>query len=529
MVTLTITVSGVTLALLYNKAFERQNQWLHETALNNASYIQAIAEHELETHTQEDAFKRTIGQIKNAHNNPSHTLATDYVLAGKHADQRVFLFYSPRSGDNFSSRRIPKISFTQPYQRALAGESGVVVGADVSGRQAIFSYAPIPALKLALVVKKDLQQFRLPFINAGLIAACSGLGFIFLAGLLFIRIGNPLISSAEINHTQLQTILNTIVDGVITCDKNGEITSFNGAAEYIFGYTEAEVLHKNISTLVPTDLEQKHQKLILGQNQRSMHGVTGINREVAGQRKDGDTFPIDIAISKNVLNGEVVFTSIVRDISERKHTEFELRRYKDHLEEQITQRTADLALANSKLLQLAREDSLTGIANRRVFDDSLDQELRRATRGNKSLSLLICDIDYFKNYNDSLGHLAGDACLRTVATLINKNFKRAGEVVARYGGEEFAVILPLIETNTAVEIAQRLLEQLSALKIEHPSSKVSNSLTMSIGVATSSHQVLRDVEKLIQAADSALYQAKASGRNRVALFDDINTRLKQKG
>ena len=164
---------------------------------------------------------------------------------------------------------------------------------------------------------------------------------------------------------------------------------------------------------------------------------------------------------------------------------------------------------------LARSDSLTGIANRRLFDEALTSEWRRAQRTATALSLVIADIDSFKRYNDSLGHLAGDTCLRRVAQSLATAARRPGDLVARIGGEEFAFILPGTSRADALAIAERVREEILALQIPHPRSSVSRYVTLSLGVAELTPDLGQSPQDLIRAADAALYRAKKQGRNRV--------------
>ena len=173
--------------------------------------------------------------------------------------------------------------------------------------------------------------------------------------------------------------------------------------------------------------------------------------------------------------------------------------------------------ANKILSQQALNDALTGLPNRRAFDHGLSQEFDRAQRHCNSVCLLICDIDFFKHYNDHFGHIKGDYCLQQVAEIIQRTFNRAGELCARYGGEEFAVVLPAISHEEATEQAQRLLNNLLAAKIPHAPSSKQTYLTMSIGIARySPTQLFETTEALINAADTALYFAKDNGRNQLA-------------
>lgn len=173
----------------------------------------------------------------------------------------------------------------------------------------------------------------------------------------------------------------------------------------------------------------------------------------------------------------------------------------------------DLVLANTALQQLAQRDGLTGIANRRHFDEVISTELARAQRHNAILSLVLLDIDFFKPYNDHYGHLAGDYVLQRVATKLQEQFRRSGEFVARFGGEEFAVILPNLTAAQAQQQVVILFEKLVAANIEHVHSPHNQQLTMSAGISSYNTGRPCNVNNLINDADIALYEAKKSGRN----------------
>lgn len=173
-----------------------------------------------------------------------------------------------------------------------------------------------------------------------------------------------------------------------------------------------------------------------------------------------------------------------------------------------------LQIANRQLENLALVDQLTQIANRRCFDRTFTLEWYRLMREQSPLSLLLCDIDYFKQYNDTYGHAAGDTCLKVVAQTFKQAVERSTDLVARYGGEEFAVILPHTDTDGAVRVAQKIHEAIQELCFPHIASAVSPYVTLSIGIATVIPSYDLNVLDLIEAADRALYQAKVGGRNR---------------
>ena len=183
------------------------------------------------------------------------------------------------------------------------------------------------------------------------------------------------------------------------------------------------------------------------------------------------------------------------------------------------QRSQRIQFAQNRLLQtLLLTDALTGIANRRHFDQVLRDEWRRCARAGTPLSLLMIDVDCFKAYNDRLGHLQGDDCLRRIAALLIPAGRRPGDLMARYGGEEFVCLLPNTDTEGAVLVAERLHFNVQHAHIAHPASPVGPRVTVSIGVATA-RPPAQSVEILLELADRALYVAKEEGRNRIVAGD----------
>ena len=169
---------------------------------------------------------------------------------------------------------------------------------------------------------------------------------------------------------------------------------------------------------------------------------------------------------------------------------------------------------------LSKTDGLTGIANRRRFDGFLEQEWNRSMREQTELSLILMDVDYFKQFNDQYGHLAGDDCLKQIAAVLKKAARRAGDLVARYGGEEFACVLPGTGRRRAGELAHRIAREIDGLKMAHGDSPVADVVTLSFGVATMVPERGQECTDLIETADRRLYSAKERGRNRVAGLDD---------
>jgi diguanylate cyclase (GGDEF)-like protein len=178
--------------------------------------------------------------------------------------------------------------------------------------------------------------------------------------------------------------------------------------------------------------------------------------------------------------------------------------------------------AEAELQALASSDGLTNIGNRRFFDQRLNDEWRRASRQGSPMSLLLVDIDFFKQYNDAFGHQSGDECLRLVAATIVRQLFRSGDVAARYGGEEFAVILPDTDAIGAFEVGERIREAIEALALPHPAADGVGFVTGSIGVASVDVSPAHPMEQLVCFADIALYRAKDAGRNQVVAYAELS-------
>lgn len=211
------------------------------------------------------------------------------------------------------------------------------------------------------------------------------------------------------------------------------------------------------------------------------------------------------------------------DVLARVRQQLTLRSQKRQLQQEIQERKRveeALRQANRELQRLVNIDGLTQIANRRCFDQVLHQEWKRLKREQAPLSLILCDIDFFKFYNDRYGHLAGDDCLKQVAQAIQQSTRRPADLVARYGGEEFAVILPNTTPEGAIQVATQIQATVANLNICHDRSQVSPLVTLSIGCVTVVPTSESTPENLIAAADQALYCAKVGGRNRYCCYPE---------
>lgn len=188
------------------------------------------------------------------------------------------------------------------------------------------------------------------------------------------------------------------------------------------------------------------------------------------------------------------------------------------LRTQLAAINQQLVAANRELQALARVDSLTQLANRRHFEEVLDQDWVRLLRSQQPIGLVLCDIDFFKQYNDTYGHPAGDSCLQAIAQVLRASVMRPGDVVARYGGEEFVLVLPDTNVSGLDQVTQRIHTQLSNAAIPHIGSRISSQVTVSLGATSALPTLSTYPQRLIELADQALYAAKAKGRNQTVIL-----------
>jgi two-component system cell cycle response regulator len=293
----------------------------------------------------------------------------------------------------------------------------------------------------------------------------------------------------------LSSILNSSLDGIAAMQAVRDVAGMIGDFRcLVVNPVVAGMLGKTREDLIGNlALRRLVQQIDPGLFQKFVNVVeTGeaLESEIAYSTPAGDCWYHYIAVKLG--DG---FAITVRDITSRKQIELELQ------------------AANEKLEILANLDGLTQLANRRRWDACLGQEWRRCAREQQSLSLLLCDVDYFKRYNDAYGHQAGDDCLKQIARAIAQSAKRPADLVARYGGEEFAVLLPNTTAAGADQIAGMIQAAVHDLSIVHCQSDISDRVTLSIGIASVIPHPEMPPETLLTQADSALYRAKQQGRN----------------
>ena len=295
------------------------------------------------------------------------------------------------------------------------------------------------------------------------------------------------------HHTQ--SILDNLMDGVITIDNRGLVESINQAACALFGYNPREVIGCNISMLTPEPHRSQHDGYLHRYLSTNQPHILGKVAEVEGLRKDGSLFPMSLQVSEVVLGDATTFIGIVRDITQQRRDIEEIRR-------------------------LAFYDSLTGLPNRRLLMDRLRQALHTSNRSGHHGALMFLDLDHFKQLNDTHGHDLGDLLLQQVAARI-QGCARVGDSLARLGGDEFVVLLENLSTNAteaasqAETVANKILHSFQGA-FQLNTHAHDNTTSIGIVVFKGEHDAM---DELLKKADLAMYQAKAAGRNTARFFD----------
>lgn len=278
-----------------------------------------------------------------------------------------------------------------------------------------------------------------------------------------------------------ENVLISVTDG------SGLIIDASHAFCNLVGYTKEELLGNSHRILKHEDTPESFYK-DMWERINSGHVF---NSEIKNRKKNGDIYWANLTITPVFKDGKIVnFTAIRQDITNKK-----------------------------KLEQLAIKDDLTGLFNRRYFNEIIDREIRRVKREKSILSLLFFDVDYFKKYNDTYGHPKGDQVLIEVSNVLKESTLRASDYAFRIGGEEFAIIFSGLTKEESLEYSQEIVKKVENLKIEHDSSGCSNYVTISAGLIIQNSDELVSTEELYKYSDDALYKAKVAGRNQVVISD----------
>ncbi|MFN7695837.1 MAG: EAL domain-containing protein [Burkholderiales bacterium] len=298
----------------------------------------------------------------------------------------------------------------------------------------------------------------------------------------------------ERQSAHLQAVVENMADAVVTIDAKGCIQSFNRAASDIFGFLPESVIGRNVSMLMPAPDSAQHDAYLARYAATREARILGMPREVQGRRSDGSVFPIHLSITPTNQGDAPMFVGVMRDITQRRQAEEEIRR-------------------------LAFYDPLTGLPNRRLLVDRLEKALAAAARHGQHGAVMFIDLDHFKQLNDTLGHAVGDLLLQQVGSRLMGCIRQV-DSAARLGGDEFVVLLSELDgqvTEAAMQAANVAEKIMATLEPSYLLGSQPYRITPSIGIA-----VFRDnepVDELLKKADIAMYQAKSAGRNTVRFFD----------
>jgi len=315
--------------------------------------------------------------------------------------------------------------------------------------------------------------------------------------------------SLKESEEKYRFILNASPDGIAITDLKGTILMVSPSSKKMFGYEIDYVKFigmRLIDFIVPEDIERAQSNITL-----MYQANYQMPNEYHGVHKDQSIFDIEVnsGFISNTSGQSTKMIFIIRDITKRKLVEQQIQQLVQQLETE-----KNIAHLNSIT------DSLTGLMNRRYFDEALITKLNKLKHSGLALSLIMLDVDYFKKFNDSYGHLAGDDCLRQIGVTLKTIAGQIPNIVSRYGGEEFVVILEETEDNMAKTLAEKIRKSVEELAIPHIESHISQFVTVSLGVVTIYITEVSSPQQVVALADEALYYAKKNGRNQIIVATD---------
>lgn len=445
-------------------------------------------------------FARTARDILSRH---PHIQALEWVPRVSHPDREV--------AERLRRKDLPEFEFTERQEQGL-----MIRAADREKYFPVYYLEPIAGNELALGFDLASNPARLEALelsrDSGELVATPSITLVQeqsnQKGILTFL---PIYKGRPLTIDKRRENLRGFVLGVFRIGDifNSAIDNIGPAGGNIMLYDETiagkrEILHSYTSGEIATQERQSNYRAALG----SIGGRQWVIEAFPGARYFAErrsAFPYMISVFGFVFLAFATTFSI------------SILRRSETIEQVVLDRTKELNDANSKLERVSRTDQLTGVANRRAFDERFYEEWLRAAREKSPITLMFVDVDCFKQFNDSYGHLAGDAALKLVAGTIESSIKKPDDFVARYGGEEFAVVLP--NTKNAFDFSDSIRKRIEALHIPHKGSSVAEVLTISIGMTSvfPMEDVLPD--EFLHCADKALYKAKESGRNRVEVYE----------
>ena len=395
---------------------------------------------------------------------------------------------------------------SENFQRFLRAPSGTFKGrAAIDGVDRIYSFTHLGDLPLVMSValaEKDVfavWRTKTVIVGFALVALCATAGAVAQTLKRQLRCTARTEEALSRSEAQYRFFADHAQDVIVRLDRSLRRTYVSPAVSGMLGYAPEELLGRGFSALVHAEDWPDVAVLICASQSE------GANTEATYRLRHKAGHYVWIEARFSVVDEDGGFIVVLRDIGKRKAAEEQLE------------------ALNAELARVARCDALTGLSNRRHFDEVLDGEWRRAKRDGSAISLLLLDIDRFKAYNDGYGHQGGDACLRAVGSAVAGGVRRPGDLAARYGGEELAIILPGTNERGAVQVAERVRAAIQALAIPHAGNASCGSVvTASLGCATLNPGDSADeASALVALADARLYEAKRTGRNRVGASTPI--------
>jgi diguanylate cyclase (GGDEF)-like protein/PAS domain S-box-containing protein len=390
-----------------------------------------------------------------------------------------------------------------PMSFALQGQSGFITTQDYRRQKVVAAYGPIVPLGLGMVLKMDSAELYAPVWNEARrllpLLVLVLVGAVLLLRWLLVPLVARLVRSEQQSRetsnrlsdseSRIHAVLDNVDEGIVTTSESGTIELFNPGAERLFGLRQEEAVGQHISLLMPEPYRNQYTTSVEHYLRTGKIHRVGMGLEVLGLRKNGETFPMDLRVSEFYQAKCRHLIGVTRDITQRKATE-------------------------EKILHMATHDTLTGLPNRNLVQDRIEQAIARAQRAASAFAILFVDLDQFKTINDSLGHTIGDQLLQMVAERIVLCL-RDEDTVSRQGGDEFIVLLGHISNpQDAAVVARKILDTLCVPIVI---GKQALSTSASIGIALYPADG-KDVDTLLKNSDTAMYSAKESGRNRYQFF-----------
>ncbi len=386
------------------------------------------------------------------------------------------------------------------FQRFLRSASGTFTGKATSdGVDRIYSFTHIGDLPLVLSVAFAEEDVLAVWRTKAAVLASALAILCAIAGALSVGLRRQLKRTARTEEAlsrsdaQYRLIADHAQDVILRLDRSLRQAYVSPAVALMLGYTPEELIGRPLGEIVhPEDWPSAAVLICASQ-------ADGSNTEATCRLRHRNGHHLWVEGRYSLVAGDGGFIVVVRDITQRKQAEEQLE------------------ALNAELVRMARSDALTGLPNRRAFDEALDREWRRAARNAGVVSLVLLDVDRFKGYNDRYGHQEGDECLRAVAGTVQDCIRRPGDLVARYGGEEMALVLPGTDEAGAAKVAERVRAAVERLALPHLGNVSCGSVvTVSLGCATARPAFDPDgMASLVPGADARLYEAKRLGRNRV--------------